>query len=430
MDKEGEVLLGKYQLGKLLGQGGFAKVYHARSLKTNQIVAIKIISKEKVFELGLVDQTKREISIMRLLKHPNIVQLYEVMATKKKIYLVMEYAEGGELFQKINKRRLKEEAARRFFQQLITAVDFCHKRGVFHRDLKPENLLLDKDGVLKVSDFGLSAFSESKRKHALLHTTCGTPNYVAPEVIRLGAYDGAKADIWSCGVILFQLLAGYRPFDDSNLNNMFRKICASEYRCPRWFSDDIRKLLFGILNTNPNERFLASDIMRSSWFQEGLSSKIKTEVEDVDGESDDCDKSENQETITPATLSAFDIISLSSGFDLSGLMMQKDAKRSAVQFTSAQSATSIMTKLRDITRKLKLKSKKEGASLKLMKGALSIEAEIFEFTPSFHLVEMKKSNGDTFEFRKMVDEDIRPALKDVVWTWQGERSNNNSSICV
>lgn len=115
-------MLGKYQLGKLLGQGGFAKVYRATSLKTNQIVAIKIISKEKVFELGLVDQTKREISIMRLLKHPNIVQLYEVMATKKKIYLVMEYAEGGELFQKINKRRLKEEAARRFFQQLITAV--------------------------------------------------------------------------------------------------------------------------------------------------------------------------------------------------------------------------------------------------------------------------------------------------------------------
>ncbi|KAM5556826.1 CBL-interacting protein kinase 10 [Rosa sericea] len=439
MDKKSKVLMQKFKVEKLLGQGNFAKVYSATNLETNQSVAIKVISKDMVVKTGLIDQTKREITAMRLLKHPNIVQLYEVMASKAKIYLVMEYAKGGELFQKIKKGRLKEEVAWNYFQQLITAVDFCHKRGVYHRDLKPENLLLDENGVLKVSDFGLSALAESKREDGLLHTNCGTPSYVAPEVIRCRAYDGAKADIWSCGVILFALMAGYLPFHDSNLIHMYKKVCASEYQCPRWFSRHVRKLLHGILNPNPDQRFLASEIMESSWFQKGLNSNSITEVEEpgwlnADGGCDDCD-SENQEIITPTTLTAFDFISLASGLDLSGLMMQKDSKK-AVLFTSAQSATSIMSKLREITRKLKLKVKKEGASMKLvksmdgMKGTLSIEAEIFEFTPSFHLVEMKKSNGDTFEFRRMVEEDIRPALKDVVWAWQGERSNTNSSICV
>ncbi|XP_024177419.1 CBL-interacting protein kinase 10 [Rosa chinensis] len=333
MDKKSKLLMQKFKVEKLLGQGNFAKVYSATNLETNQSVAIK---------------------------------LYEAMASKAKIYLVMEYAKGGELFQKIKKGRLKEEVAWNYFQQLITAVDFCHKRGVYHRDLKPENLLLDENGMLKVSDFGLSALAESKREDGLLHTNCGTPSYVAPEVILCRAYDGAKADIWSCGVILFALLAGSLPFHDSNLIHMYKKVCASEYQCPRWFSRHVRKLLHGILNPNPDQRFLASEIMESSWFQKGLNSNSITEVEEpgslnADGGCDDCD-SENQEIITLTTLTAFDFISLASELDLSGLMMQKDSKK-AMLFTSAQSATSIMSKLREITRKLKLKVKKEGALL-------------------------------------------------------------------
>ncbi|KAF5941052.1 hypothetical protein HYC85_022219 [Camellia sinensis] len=193
MEKKGSVLMQRYELGKLLGQGTFAKVHHARNLKTGMSVAIKIIDKEKVLKVGLVDQIKREISIMGMVRHPNIVQLYEVMASKTKIYFVMEYVRGGELFNKLSKGKLKEDAARKLFQQLISAVDFCHSRGVYHRDLKPENLLLDEDGNLKVSDFGLSALCESKRQDGLLHTTCGTPAYVAPEVINRKGYDGSKA---------------------------------------------------------------------------------------------------------------------------------------------------------------------------------------------------------------------------------------------
>ncbi|CAL5408322.1 unnamed protein product [Camellia sinensis] len=139
------------------------------------------------------------------------------MASKTKIYIVLEYVGEGELFDKIAKLgRLKEDEARRYFQQLINDVDYCHSRGMYHRDLKPKNLLLDSFGVLKVSDFGLSAFSQQVREDVLFHTACGTPNYVAPEVLTDKGYDGIAADIWSCGVILFVLMAGYLSFDELN----------------------------------------------------------------------------------------------------------------------------------------------------------------------------------------------------------------------
>lgn len=184
------ILMHRYELGKLLGQGTFAKVYHARNIETGENVAIKIVDKEKVLKVGMIEQIKREISVMRLVRHPNVVQLYEVMASKAKIYFVMEFVRGGELFNKVSKGKLRVEVARKYFQQLICAVDYCHSRGVYHRDLKPENLLLDDEGNLKVSDFGLSALAESKRQDGLLHTMCGTPAYVAPEVIHRKGYDG------------------------------------------------------------------------------------------------------------------------------------------------------------------------------------------------------------------------------------------------
>ncbi|CAL9122090.1 unnamed protein product [Musa textilis] len=208
--KEPKLLLGRFEVGKLLGAGTFAKVYVARNISTDELVAIKALDKEKIIKCGLVAHIKREIAILRRVRHPYIVQLFEVMATKTKIYFVMEYVRGGELFSRVAKGRLREDTARRYFQQLISAVAFCHARGVFHRDLKPENLLVDENGDLKVSDFGLSAVAEQSRGgDGLLHTLCGTPAYVAPEVLSRRGYDGAKVDIWSCGVILFVLMAGY-----------------------------------------------------------------------------------------------------------------------------------------------------------------------------------------------------------------------------
>ncbi|KZV51930.1 CBL-interacting protein kinase 13 [Dorcoceras hygrometricum] len=438
MEKKGNILMKKYEVGRLLGQGSFAKVYYGRNLKTGQSVAIKVIDKEKVLKIGLMNQTKREISVMGLIKHENVVQFYEVMATKTKIFYVMEYAKGGELFQKVSRGKLKEDIARKYFQQLICAVYFCHRRGVYHRDLKPENLLLDEDGNLKVSDFGLNALSESKRRDGLLHTTCGTPAYVAPEVISRKGYDGAKADVWSCGVILFVMLAGYLPFHDSNVMEMYRKISMAEYKCPHWFPIEVRRLLSKILDPNPSTRISICRIMENAWFRKGLNSNdARTQVGDnkmPHVETDavfvpsccDTNPEKKMELARPFNLNAFDIISLSTGFDLSGLFVDDD-KRDEVQFTSAKPANDIMSKLEEIACHLKLKVKKDEGSMRLemskegRNGTLNIDAEIYEITSSFHYVEVKKCDGDTMEYRKMLKKNIKPALKEIVWAWQGEQ---------
>ncbi|XP_021910074.1 CBL-interacting serine/threonine-protein kinase 10 [Carica papaya] len=443
MENKPKVLTQRYELGRLLGQGTFAKVYYARSIRTNQSVAIKVIDKEKILRVGLIDQIMREISVMKIVRHPNVVQLYEVLATKSKIYFVMEYCKGGELFNKVAKGKLKEDAARKYFHQLINAVDFCHSREVYHRDIKPENLLLDENENLKISDFGLSALADSKRQDGLLHTTCGTPAYVAPEVINRKGYDGAKADIWSCGVVLYVLLAGYLPFHDSNLMEMYRKIGKAEFKFPNWFSPEVRKLLVRILDPNPSTRISIAKIKESHWFRKGLNSKQnKAGTEsDIAASPDTCASGPResgnmaaeakQELVQPPNLNAFDIISLSAGFDLSGLFEDDFQKREA-RFTSRQPASVIFSKLEEIAKRLKLKIKKKDAGLLKLegekegrKGILSIDAEIFQVTPTFHLVEVKKSNGDTLEYQKVVKEDIRPALQDIVWVWQGEQQQQS-----
>ncbi|XP_047341056.1 CBL-interacting protein kinase 2-like [Impatiens glandulifera] len=422
MEQKGSILMKRYELGRLLGQGTFAKVYYARDIETGMSVAIKVIAKEKVLKVGMIEQIKREISVMRLVKHPNVVQLYEVMASKTKVYFVMEYVKGGELFNKVSKGKLKEGIARKYFQQLISAVDFCHSRGVYHRDLKPENLLLDEYGNLKVSDFGLSTLSECKHQDGLLHTTCGTPSYVSPEVINRKGYDGAKADIWSCGVILYVLLAGYLPFNEPNLMEMYKKITKAEFKYPIWFAPDVRRLLSKILNPNSITRISIEKIMRQSWFRRGLNSK--TEIAQMESEEPLDDASNCQ--AKPVNLNAFDIISLSAGFDLSGLFEENEKKKEG-RFTSRNSAKTIILKLEELAKTLKMKvTKKEGGRMKLeglnagRKGVVSIDAEIFEVTPDFHLVEVKKSNGDTIEYHNLMKQDIRPGLKDIVWSWQGD----------
>ncbi|KAJ8553045.1 hypothetical protein K7X08_020438 [Anisodus acutangulus] len=424
----------RYELGRLLGQGTFAKVYHARNIRTGQGVAIKVIDKEKVLRVGLMNQIKREIYVMRLVRHPNIVHFYEVMATKTKIYFAMEYAKGGELFNKVAKGKLKEDVAQKYFQQLINAVDFCHSRGVYHRDLKPENLLLDENENLKISDFGLSALVESKHQDGLLHTTCGTPAYVAPEVINRKGYDGAKADIWSCGVVLFVLLAGYLPFQDSNLMEMYRKIGKAEFKCPSWFPPEARRLLSRMLDPNPSTRISLAKIRGSSWFKRGISVSSKSTVVDEVSSTDLRSTEDKQEAVAALIpkLNAFDIISLYAKFDLSKLFEEPCLKKEA-KFTSWKPASAIISKLENIAKRLKLKvSKRDEGLLRFegtkegKKGILCIDVEIFEVVEAFHLVEMKKSNGDTLEYQRILNEGLRPGLQDIVWTWQDDQQPQQS----
>ncbi|XP_071711414.1 CBL-interacting serine/threonine-protein kinase 25-like [Rutidosis leptorrhynchoides] len=421
------VIFGKYEMGRLLGQGTFAKVYYAKDLVTSESVAIKVIKKDQVRKEGMMDQITREISVMRLVRHPNVVELKEVMATKRKIYFVMEYVTGGELFAKVLKGKLKEDVAKKYFQQLISAVDFCHSRGVSHRDLKPENLLLDENGDLKVSDFGLSSLPEQLRNDGLLHTQCGTPAYVAPEVLRRKGYDGAKADIWSCGVILYVLLAGFLPFQDENLMHMYKRIFKAEYEYPPWISSDARRLISKILIVDPSRRTTIPAIMRSPWFLKGFQRPLAFSLKENEPELEP-EHEVTKVKSSPPFYNAFEFISaMSSGFDLSSMFENK--RKSGSLFTSRNSASSIVGKLELVAKKFNLKisrSKQSEYKVRMQglsegrKGKLAVTVEVFEVAPEVAVVEFSKSAGDTLEYKKFCEDDVRPALQDIVWKWQGE----------
>ncbi|XP_044472610.1 CBL-interacting serine/threonine-protein kinase 14-like [Mangifera indica] len=403
-------LFGKYELGKLIGIGAFAKVYHARNMRTGQSVAIKAVSKQKIVKGGLTAHIKREISIMHRLRHTHIVKLVEVMATKAKIYFVMEFAKGGELFTKISKGRFSEELSRRYFHQLISAVGYCHSQGVFHRDLKPENLLLDENCDLKVSDFGLSAVKDQIRPDGLLHTLCGTPAYVAPEILAKKGYDGAKVDIWSCGVILFVLNAGYLPFNDSNLMAMYRKIYKGEFRCPKWTSPDLKRFLHRLLDTNPDTRISIDEIVQDPWFKQGYKEKISP-----DFDVKDLGNNQNEKG-----LNAFDIISFSSGFNLSGLFSDYyDISASDERFLSAEKPDKIIERIEEVAKrkdeKMVIVKKKWGAKFVGQNGNFVLVIEIYRLTDELVVVDTKTTEREVGPSREIWREKVRPELLAMIY---------------
>uniref|UniRef100_K3ZIC0 non-specific serine/threonine protein kinase n=1 Tax=Setaria italica TaxID=4555 RepID=K3ZIC0_SETIT len=452
--------VGKYELGRTIGEGTFAKVRFAKNTETGEPVAIKILDKEKVLKHKMVEQIKREISTMKLIKHPNVVRIYEVMGSKAKIYIVLEYATGGELFDKIvNHGRMREDEARRYFQQLINAVDYCHSRGVYHRDLKPENLLLDSHGNLKVSDFGLSALSQQIKDDGLLHTTCGTPNYVAPEVLEDQGYDGAMADLWSCGVILFVLLAGYLPFEDSNLMTLYKKISNAEFTFPPWTSFPAKRLLTRILDPNPMTRITIPEILEDEWFKKGykrpeFDEKYDTTLDDVDAVFNDSEVSDwcisifslmhnvtdfsyhlvllmlfsiiQEHHVTekkeeePVALNAFELISMSAGLNLGNLFDSEQEFKRETRFTSKCPPKEIVRKIEEAAIPLGFDVQKKNYKLRLeklkagRKGNLNVATEILQVAPSLHMVEVRKAKGDTLEFHKFF-KNLSKTLKDVVW---------------
>lgn len=421
--------VGKYELGKTLGHGSFAKVKFATNTQTGDRAAIKVIQRQHVLHHRMVEQIKREISTMKMIKHPNVVNLVEVMASKTKIYIVLEYVDGGELFDKIAKDgKLQEDAARRYFHQLINAVDYCHSRGVYHRDLKPENLLLDSYGSLKVSDFGLSAFSKQIRDDGLLHTACGTPNYVAPEVLMDKGYDGTAADVWSCGVILFVLMAGFLPFDQPNLLALYKKIQRADFSFPSWFSSGAKYLIRRILDPNPLTRMTIPEILENPWFREDYKPAHFEHEEDVNLDDVDAVFSDSEErlvterVVKPVSMNAFQLISRSEGFSLENLFnKQTGLVKRETSFTSKCPANEIMSKIEEAAKPMGFNVKQRNYKMKLQgdrtgrKGQLAVVTEVFEVAPSLHMVELRKTRGDTLEFHKFY-KSFSSGLKDIVWT--------------
>ncbi|KAE8698008.1 CBL-interacting serine/threonine-protein kinase 9 [Hibiscus syriacus] len=352
--------VGKYELGKTLGEGSFAKVKFAKNVETGECVAIKILDRDQVLRHRMVEQIKREISTMKLIKHPNNCEELPLLRAKT--------------------GRLKEDEARSYFHQLINAVDYCHSRGVYHRDLKPENLLIDSQGVLKISDFGLSAFSQQVREDGLLHTACGTPNYVAPEVLKDKGYDYG------------------------------------------W------KLIKRILDPNPLNRITVPEILQDEWFKKGYKTAQFEQEEDVN--LDDVDAVFNDSTehlVTerkekPVSMNVFELISRSQSFSLDKLFeKQSGAVKRETRFASQCPPNEILSKIEEAAKpmgfnvhkknyKMKLKGDKSGR-----KGQLSVATEVFEVAPCLHMVELRKTGGDTLEFHKFY-KSFSSELKDIVWT--------------
>ena len=241
-------MVGNYILGKTIGEGTFGKVKIAVHIPTGEKVAVKVLEKSRIKEQADIRRVNREIKILKKNKHPNIIQLYEVLDTQNSVYLIMENADGGEMFDFIvAHKHLPEKLACTFFHQIVDGVEILHKNDITHRDLKPENLLLKATAngwLVKIVDFGLSNTHEGGR---LLSTACGSPCYAPPEMIAGKKYCGPLADIWSMGVILFALVCGYLPFEDPNTSALYKKILSGEYKPAKWISVDVKSLIRKIL---------------------------------------------------------------------------------------------------------------------------------------------------------------------------------------
>eukprot|EP01133_Synstelium_polycarpum_P015232 gene15232-18028_t len=257
--------VGPFIIGKTLGQGTTGKVKLGFHKETGFKVGIKIINKELLSSKpSMRRKIEREIVLMKLIDHPNALKMYEVYETSKYLFLILEYVEGGELFDYlVEKGGLESGEALYFFQQIITGLDYCHSRNICHRDLKPENLLLNGDKKIKICDFGMGSII---RKDTLLHTSCGSPHYASPEVVSGIDYDGQKADVWSCGVILYALLTGKLPFDDENIRRLLNKVKNGAFVMPAFIHKDAQDLLTKMLIVDPKKRISIKDIKKHPWF--------------------------------------------------------------------------------------------------------------------------------------------------------------------
>lgn len=276
----GGLKIANYRLGKTLGIGSFGKVKLAEHELTGHQVAVKILNRKKIKSLRMDEKIGREIQILKLFRHPHIIKLYEVIETPTDIFMIMEYVSGGELFEYIvSNGRLSENEARRFFQQIISSVEYCHRHMVVHRDLKPENLLLDSNANVKIADFGLSNIMKDGD---FLKTSCGSPNYAAPEVISGQLYAGPEVDVWSCGVILFALLCARLPFDDEYIPNLFKKIREGIYTIPDHISPEARELISSMLVVDPVKRITMSEIREHPWFRKNLPKYLEYQPAAID----------------------------------------------------------------------------------------------------------------------------------------------------
>mmetsp|Transcript_21187 Transcript_21187/g.36379 ORF Transcript_21187/g.36379 Transcript_21187/m.36379 type:complete len:717 (+) Transcript_21187:149-2299(+) len=257
--------IGPFILGKTLGVGSTGKVKLGIHKDTGQKVAIKIVKKEFLeSKPSLRKKVEREIAVMKLIDHPNVLRLFDVFETISHLFLVLEHIEGGELFDYLVKKgRLDPQEAHRFFRQILSGLHYCHKQLICHRDLKPENLLLDSHMSIKIADFGMASMMKDG---VLLETSCGSPHYASPEIVMGTKYNGMEADVWSCGVVLYALLTGKLPFDDENMQRLLGKVRSGIFSMPPSLDPDAKDLVWKMLTVDPTKRITIDQIRKHPWY--------------------------------------------------------------------------------------------------------------------------------------------------------------------
>lgn len=350
---------------------------------TGHKVAVKILNKAKIKQLGMEEKVQREINILHLCTHPHIIRLYDVIDTPTDIFLVNEYVSGGELFDYIvSKGRLSADEARNFFHQIISGVEYCHFQKIVHRDLKPENLLLDANLNIKIADFGLSNLM---RDGDFLRTSCGSPNYAAPEVISGHLYAGPEVDVWSCGVILYALLCGSLPFDDESIPNLFKKIKSGMYSLPTHLSQLAKNLIPRMLEVDPMKRITIPEIRLHPWFQHKLPPYLRHPPELMEKQERIIDQEVIDEVMKLPFHKAYGNLILngmaSRGVNLSGMLTRDLVERAAAMEDSRDSDAPKL--LRDLRCAYELILDHKHTRLRVMEVARAIKEAASATPPAF-----------------------------------------------
>lgn len=353
---------------------------------------------------------------MRRVKHPNVVRLYEVLSSHSKIYLVMEFIDSGELFEKLKlEGALCEEEARHIFQQIVSAVAFCGEHSIAHRDLKLENVLMDAFGRVKISDFGLSSlFSSEAHTAELMHTTCGTVNYAAPEIFSNQGYDGHLADIWSCGVILYALLVGRLPFEDEKVSKLIEKIVCAAYDEPKTVSPEARMLLRRILNPDPRVRITISQLKEDPWFSVDYREPDGVyEQEAVSLNTTQTSFMDNPpEEEGARTMTAFELVNFASGTLLNRMFCPSEIE---TYFISSSPASVLNRRLTAalIAIGFTLQPSRAKPRLDFASNTVGLTLEVVTLVPGMQLVTLMRTSGALLDYNDAYER-LLPQVRDLI----------------